>query len=164
MMEKLLLPRRKVLNDFPFNQLAAPYDITKKIFEVGSTLRFFKADNGEIREYWYHHPVTGINYKDTWLDQYPNIFKKLLWWQEREPEEMPRYVKLVWDNKIQFVHKVVNWIGNNTEEQPLYKYYNLVGTLMTACVLELDPATEEEYDTFINKKNKTNGKIINTQG
>lgn len=81
--EQLLAPRRKVIADWPFNNL----------FKVGDILIFFKSMDGENKEYWYHHEATHQNFQDSWFDKFPHLFKELFWWEERSIEDLPKYVK-----------------------------------------------------------------------
>lgn len=146
--EQLLLPRRKVINDFPFNQLTAPYDNREKIFAIGSILNFFKADNQGKVEYWYHHPVTGVNYQDTWMDQYPNIFNYLEWWEDRSEDEMSRYVKTTYDGTINEVDTYDFKTNTIYVNYPEGKCKFTLNAYLSARV----PATEQEYNNFINSK------------
>lgn len=67
--EQLMKPRYKVIADYP-NQYYSTGHIVTELF----------CDD---------------EYKDeSFFEQYPAIFKRLEWWEERTPEEMPEYVKL----------------------------------------------------------------------
>lgn len=70
---------------------------------------------------------------------------------ERKIEDLPEYVKLEFDSRIHFVHKVEKWIGENSSGQPLYEYYNKVNYLSTFCILNLTPTTREEYEQYQSK-------------
>ena len=106
-------------------------DYPGKYVKVG---RIFKSDIGE------------------YYDRFPAIFRKLEWWEDRKPEDMPKYVKLVIAGKTQYVHRALDWGRMNCNGHPLYDYYNRVGTLMSSCVADLLPATEAEYLEYINSK------------
>jgi hypothetical protein len=68
----LMKPRWKVIADYPKN----PY-------HVGDIL------NGGFRsEDLIYCDDKGPRWRD-----YPHLFRKLEWWEERKPEEMPEYVK-----------------------------------------------------------------------
>lgn len=131
--DELLKPRYKVIADFP--QWSA-----------------FKHNKGDILFLKGIHFVgsgtsKSINEKEIVL--YPHLFKKLEWWEERELSDMPDYVKLIFNDKISFVHKVHKWKSErNSDGQPLYHYYNLVDAMSTGCVVDLEPATKEEYDAY----------------
>ena len=73
--EELLKPRYKVIADYP-----------NCTFSVGQVL---VQDDKEETDFW-----TGDQlYTDRYPKQYPHLFKKLEWWEERKPEDMPEYVK-----------------------------------------------------------------------
>lgn len=148
--EELLMPRYKVIADYPHN----PYKVgdlleefTKTAFKLTVTYNGNSMDETQANTY----PASAI-------EKMPHLFRKLNWWEERKVEDMPEYVKLVIKGKTQYVHKVEKWIGENSVGQPLYEYFNAVNYLSTACVSELEPATEQEYNTFINSKPTPNAK------
>jgi hypothetical protein len=70
--EDLLKPRYRVIADYPGSQ-----------FTVGQIIQKQKYMDGK----WH---VKGFLNEP---ENYPDIFKPLEWWEEREPEEMPQYVK-----------------------------------------------------------------------
>lgn len=120
--EELLLPRYKLLADYPLN-----------ILEIGAV--FDRC----------------TEFQCVFFDKYPHLFRKLEWWEERKIEDMTAYVKLVIDNNIGFVHKVEKWSGANIHGVPLYEYKNKVGYQTTLSVTDLLPATESEYNEYISK-------------
>lgn len=71
--EELLKPRYKVIADYPNSE-----------FPVG------------IIAYKYYAEWVFLNgiVSTIHLPAYPNIFKKLEWWEEREEKDMPEYVKM----------------------------------------------------------------------
>lgn len=124
--EELLKPRYEVIADYP----GSPFMIGQ-IYNTrmgNSCKRVIDLDNSV-----------------TIVDEYPHLFKELKWWEKRTEAEMPKYVKFVYNGSIRYVHEVVEWKGHNYNGQPLYSYYNKVGTLMSACAWETEPATEQEY-------------------
>lgn len=127
-MEKdLMIPRYKVIADWPGSlSIEVGQIITGNVGEVGAEM--FR------------------------LDAFPHLFRKLNWYEERDIEYMPKYVKLSFDGKTHFVHKVERWTRENSDGQPLYEYFNKVNYLTIGCVSELLPATEEEYNDYINSK------------
>jgi hypothetical protein len=72
--------------------------------------------------------------RHTQFDKYPHLFRKLEWWEERKPEEMPLYVK----DKYNQVHKVVYAAKLGAD---LEKGYSCSWNM-------LEPATEQEYVTY----------------
>ncbi len=70
---------------------------------------------------------------DSNLCNYPHLFKKLEWWEERTPRDMPTYIKwgkLIYKNpsynKTGFYVESIGWI-----------YFSTTG--------EITPSTEEEF-------------------
>ena len=79
----------------------------------------------------------------TYESKYPHLFKKLEWWEDRKPEEMPKYLKHTYDGKTSY-YKIIKWdmefmVAYMTETQvcnlrlwkPEFSYY---------------PSTEEEFN------------------
>lgn len=128
--EDLLLPRYKVIADYPGSD-----------YHVGEIL---DRDWG-----WVGNDDIGFKHR---ISGYPHLFRKLQWYEERKIEDMPQYVKLVFDSKIQFVHKVEKWIGANEHGEPLYEYFNRVGYLGPFNILHQVPATLTEYNEYISKQ------------
>jgi hypothetical protein len=78
-------------------------------------------------------------------EKYPANFRWLLWWQKRKPEELPRYIKCLNQNKI--VHEVLTW-----------EIKTMATIAVTANNLRLSmqmeeylPATEQEYKNYVAK-------------
>jgi hypothetical protein len=86
------------------------------------------------------------NYEDRWsgvaedfCNQFPHLFKKLEWWEERKLEDMPKYVKFIddfWRYRETEIAEVFNW----------YKYP------LSACIHHSEvpinlllPATKKEF-------------------
>ena len=136
--EELMIHREEVIEDYPHSP-----------FEIGMILRP-TADSGELysEAFGYTQSRTAVNIRD--VNKYRNIFRKMEWWEKRDMIDMPQYLKLVYGNSG-FIHKVVEWVGVNSNNQPLYSYHNRVGYLTTACVIEMIPATEQEYNDYKNK-------------
>lgn len=148
-MTDLMQPRFKVIADYPNRPLTMP---------IGHILTSNKFGAGQ---WWHQYTDEEPIHIDGYETPYPSILKKLEWWEDRKIEEMPEYVKLMLNGKASFVHKVIRWmLEPNNFGQPLYEYLNRVGQIMTACVSELEPATQEEYSAYQNKKTKTGGNVI----
>lgn len=127
--EELMRPRYKVIAGYPSNQN-----------KVGDIITIQRSTRDQVEL------VCG------WYDKFPHLFKKLEWWEEREIEEMPEYVKVVIDDKPGFVHKVEGWVGNNAYGVPMYGFKNRVGYVSPRSVTDLLPATAAEYEQYINQK------------
>lgn len=63
--QKLMQPRYKVIADYPGN-----------LYRIGLVLT---ADNER---------------EETMYSAYPHLFRKLDWWKDREPSEMPKYLRM----------------------------------------------------------------------
>lgn len=75
--DDLLTPRYKVMADFPYKPAA-------DIFPIGQIIKILEGDN----------PVDSNGNPLRWLkfEKYPNLFRRLEWWEYRKPEDMPKYL------------------------------------------------------------------------
>lgn len=144
--QKLLQPRYEVIADYFLN----PH-------KVGDLLPF----NGES---WHVLTVTyndefGDEVRqqnwalDTEIDRYPHLFRKLSWWEKREESEMPEYFMIPKDDDYEHdvdkffkVSEEGKW-GFHEGEVYIFNYTKGGGTLIDY----IQPATESDYLTFINK-------------
>jgi len=72
--EELLQPRFKVLADYPRNE------------------HYENVEVGDIIEAWHPNKILQDNRTD-FYGKYPHLFRKLEWWEERDVEHMPKYLK-----------------------------------------------------------------------
>lgn len=124
--EELLQPRWKVIADFP-----------KSSYNIGQILiPFFIKDEGLQK--WYIQD----DYDYSWIriEDYPAIFKKLEWWEERDVQDLPQYIKF---NDSGDIYKVIEYNEyffiieinkNRTSSHWPLSYLRIV-----------TPVTEEEY-------------------
>lgn len=144
--ESLLLPRYKVIADFPMMEDSYKWNVGDVVqLVVRGMPIYFTADGGYIEE--------------NFFTDYPHLFKKLEWQEDRLPEEMPEYVKVC--EKIRgcrlpnrkFIRdflKVPEWtIENRFMKAVLVR--SKKGTIMIDASY-LTPCTEEEYNAYINKQ------------
>ena len=128
--EELLQPRWKVIADFP-----------KSSYNIGQILIPFSIKDEGLQK-WYIQD----DYDYSWIrvEDYPAIFKKLEWWEERDVQDLPQYIKL---NNSGDIYKVIEYNEyffiieinkNRTSSHWPLSYLRIV-----------TPVTEEEY-----KKNK----------
>jgi hypothetical protein len=82
------------------------------------------------------------------IAKFPHLFRLLDWWEYRKPEDMPEYVKQE-DGKIFKVEKYV-MCENGYIKMIFIDYYDLYCNEDNMCFFE--PATEQEYNNFINQK------------
>jgi hypothetical protein len=76
--EELLKPRYKVIADYPNNS-----------WSVGEIIDRDWGWDGDDEIGFKHH-----------ISHYPHLFQRLEWWQDRKPEEMPRYLKDTRDGEV----------------------------------------------------------------
>lgn len=133
--EELLKPRYKVIADYPGSQYSAGDILTvigTELYTKGS-IEFF--------------------------EQYPHLFKSLQWWEDRKPEDMPEYVKIVerpWfvDKKLNIgdIAKIHKHFTNSLGDCNPYGCQVFGNDFMSyyKCV----PATETEYNEYIKTVSK----------
>lgn len=75
----LLNPRYQVIADYPQNTLP-----------TGNILNL-EMNTDAKGDYWYFSTPTIFLMQDV-LDKYPHLFRKLAWYEERDPKELPLYL------------------------------------------------------------------------
>lgn len=144
--EDLLSARYQIILDYP-----------NSLYKVGDII--YEAENLE-----------GKTFFKTEVHKYPHIFKSIDWFKNRTESEMPKYLKFIWNDKIDDVRKVEKWLyADETEswkpikertlphvingfthesdyEKGLFPRVSLNGWL---------PATEEEFNEFYKEKQKS---------
>lgn len=123
--EQLMQPRYKVIADYPSN---TEHTIGETLYADKDGIFWCYSETGR----WRIHP-----------EQYPHIFRKLEWWEERDEKDMPGYVKDEYG-----VYKVMNnWYDLDSDgccsahtfrDNKFYAKHVL-------------PATEQEYNDYINQ-------------
>lgn len=87
-----------------------------------------------------------------WCDKYPHLFRLLKWWEHVPVDELPKYVKWQSDDKVR-VAKIEKY---SVEHDDTY-VYAYIGNNKRADKLMLNdndhPATESEYNEYLNKIN-----------
>jgi hypothetical protein len=127
--EELMKPRYKVIADYPSNE-----------FEVGQVIEFDTKQKWFTGELDWVSKTTKTKYGYSQfsikkIDNFPVVVKKLDWWEEREIEDMPEYVK----DKLKVVKTLYREIGgrllcyDKDQDDFPYKYTHI------------QPATEQEY-------------------
>ncbi|MBC7866252.1 MAG: hypothetical protein H7X88_01850 [Gloeobacteraceae cyanobacterium ES-bin-316] len=130
--EELLQPRYKVIGLWPNSGKTELGDIIK--IEINTTTGF------HFREATFFGPV--IQMKK--LDQYPHLFKKLKWWEEREIADLPEYVYSKTSKPKRFI-KTELW----EYSKELGFTYTINGEIQFVNMWDLHPATEQEYTTTL---------------
>lgn len=130
---KLLLPRYKVIAGFPDSK-----------FTIGETIEMMAFDI-DAKEFYDNKFLLESYYSD-----YPAIFKKLEWWEERTVDEMPEYLKNKTAIPVTF-SKVEKWEFEGKE-----RWITLSGRMpFVALMWAIDPASESEYNDYISKNETT---------
>ena len=144
--DELLKPRVKVMMDYLNSDFAVG-----TIIEAEEKTTFF---TGDLQ--WITKPILHKNggkrsqYCMLIFDAFPHIFKPLNWWEERDLDSMPRYVRCIIDGGSYAlpkggVGKVFRWREQCADVFVDYKD--------NCCQTEdFIPATEQEYEEYVNKK------------
>jgi hypothetical protein len=141
-------PRWKVIADYPC-----------AIHPMGTIINTYESANAYLVKVGEEMDGT-YRSEDGCLADYPAIFQKLEWWQERKIEEMPEYLKqtgmvdsfnnpapdIVIHVKKHFDAGTGDWRDNNFN---VFHAYNEPPVCMSYSGWE--PATLSQYTTFINK-------------
>ena len=133
--ENFMMPRYKLIEDYPNSE-----------FRVGDVL-----------EFKHIHPYPNYSLKfgvdkivfPEYIDDFPHLFKKLQWWEDRNPEEMPKYLKMI---------SYIKPCTNNPENFELKKgqvfkpgKFSInsfeIGHWIFSTQLTI-PATKEEYESY----------------
>lgn len=135
--EELLSARYEVIANYP-----------RSLYEVGHIIH--ESENLEGKVFF-----------TTEVQKYPHLFKKLDWFKDRKESEMPQYLKFVYNDKIDEVRYVKDWLYHNEDKKsgiingfthesdysttnyPLFLRVSLNGWL---------PATENECRQFNEKR------------
>jgi len=124
---QLLKPRYKVIADYPMSQ-----------HKVGSILTLESGDR---------YVGNGTKYIILNIEQYPHLFRKLAWYEERDVSEMPEFVQDLVCYKIMkplhFFTPNGHPTKNGCTDNGLYFPYN-----------ELLPATEKDFAEYIKNSKK----------
>jgi hypothetical protein len=130
--ENLMQPRYKVIADYPNSE-----------YVIGLVIDFAEESNFKSGK------ITGSNnVSEDFFLQYPNIFNKLRWFEDRDPKDMPEYVKEKEGNEVWRVEEygaaVTCYVllkKNFHDPEIPFGDHNLYDLL---------PATETEYLTYQN--------------
>jgi hypothetical protein len=130
--EQLLAPRYKVIASYP--------SMKSEGLDVGTIITCKKYDNDFSEKFWCE-----MN------DQYPHLFRKLVWWEERDLSDMPPYVTVGTSHeqflRIGEVYKVTEW--DPSFVLLVYPNKDFGVPFMRHLFL---PATESDYQSYIASK------------
>jgi len=127
--EELMKPRWKVIADFPGNQ---------GTFNIGEIIVGQDHWSGDGTFYTSPHPFDAFC-----PDEYPAIFKKLEWWEERKVEDIPDYLKLISRNEIVKVVKKVGGFSGTVFTGKMFQERETWTHLFFYL-----PSTKEEYESY----------------
>lgn len=82
--EQLLIPRYKVIESYP----KSPFKIGDILYkyEFEDTYNYCYSTNPDIL-------LQGTTGDKRDVENFPKIFKKMSWWEDRNPEDLPKYLK-----------------------------------------------------------------------
>lgn len=125
--DELLKPRYEVIADYPKN----PWRIGDILYPFDKKLSI----------------AAGLPE----IERYPHLFKPLQWWERREEKDMPQYVKHTLNGRTTY-HKIERW------DMEIMVGYLDSGNRHVCSILSwkpeytYQPATESEYDNYINSQ------------
>ena len=93
----------------------------------------------------------------TFCPQFPHLFRLLKWWEGLAVDELPKYVKWVDGNDVEYF-KVDEWIRFQTDDfsaegGTLFMHDDYCTQFVYNYDGEIYPATEAEYNDYITKLN-----------
>lgn len=146
--EDLLTPRIKCI---------APYPDCE--FKVGQIIQFpNKSDFYTGKKEWESEWIItnhgeSIRFCINKIDpeKYPANFKRLEWWEEKKPEEMPEYVK--YNEWNLYLLKDVNISTVKPELCIVWDEHE--GVIFEHNLTALTPVSKEEYESFINSQKQS---------
>ncbi len=134
--QELLTPRYQVIATYPNSP-----------FLIGRILLFDEYDRVN-NIYWHKYSEDEPIHLDTGdVGKYSHIFKKLEWWEQRKPDDMPLFIKLEYEYlHIKFI-KLREWIliNSGTIKETMIGIYGDLS--MSGFDFSITtPITEEEYN------------------
>lgn len=134
--EDLLKPRYRVIADWP--------GVAGKV-NVGD---IFTPDPEDEGMFW----IDGEPFQEDKLLDYPHLFRKLEWWEERPEGELPQYLKSIsvaLSMKIGEVCKVRKYAADIKKAGVF-----LEGKSFSRLIETMVPSDEEEYNQYIKQQSK----------
>ncbi len=144
----LMMPRYKVVASYPGSN-----------WKVGQVIELNLIGEDKRSDSYYAYTNEDGAVDAGSFDNWPDIFRKLQWWEEREEKDMPEYVKdrsaipsvirKIEKHFIMYLPNGMRWdeeaedIGSFiTDEKKCYRY------------VFFSPATPEEYTQYLNQNQK----------
>src|SRR6185369_13508036 len=134
--EELLKPRYKVIADY-----------TDSMFSVGGII----IEDWQDADLWYCRDYKNEEYwfpKNDVIENFPHLFKKLEWWEERDFDLSGMFVRFGALDKQHAYYKLIK------PSDYRYGFWEMGGNY-TYPLHESFPATEQEYDNYIKSKTTT---------
>jgi hypothetical protein len=106
---------------------------------------------------WGHDEETNPHRWVTFCPDYPHLFRLLKWWEGLAIDELPKYVKWVDGNDVEYF-KVDEWLRFQTNDAfdeggTLFMHDDYCTQFAYNYDGEIYPATEVEYNDYITKLN-----------
>lgn len=136
--EELLQPRYKLIADYPNNKDF----VLDKIIEM----------NGQMAKGYPQYEVEDCQgkrqYLFTFFELYPHLFKKLEWQEERNVEEMPKYIKYLSNGKV---YEAIKYLERNSIVLLMDDYWKIEIKNQLGEPFWM-PSTEDEYNAYCQTK------------
>lgn len=136
--QELLKPRYKVLIDFP----GSPFNIGNILYRQDDDETLFQSKSA----------VRTISPNVRHPQLYPDVFRRLEWWELREATEYPEYVRFEKENSYSRCGKVIKMNELKVSKGGFGIVYHDDGTWWATDCL---PATSAEYQAYIEKQPTT---------
>lgn len=130
--EQLLIPRYKVIADYPGSD-----------FKVGQIIELENEITGEFSSVW-NYNIYGPSpwvYSQSDFDTYPAIFRRMNWAEERKPEDLPEYVLATVDSEYPYNRGLIVKTDDILQHWKRIEFEHLA-KMIGDC---FEPSTEEEY-------------------
>lgn len=89
---------------------------------------------------------------DAFYSKYPHLFRLLKWWEHVPVDELPKYVK-VKSISPTGLYKVDKWVKSNSHIGEYYTVLHNGNANIQVWTVSCYPATEAEYNEYLNKLN-----------
>jgi hypothetical protein len=137
--EELLIPRYKVIADYPNIQ-----------FKIGDIVKKYFFDISQKGAYTYltnvKSPLQGSSLKREYIETMPHLFKKLEWWEERIKSDFTGYVCLQISKRY---FKVLDVLQDG---KLILDIHELENKYFNTFAYNFSPATEEQYKEYLRTK------------
>lgn len=151
--DHLITPRYKILAMYP----CSPYQIGDIVKITQDDSNFFLAiTTKEVNEFSDGEPVPHERFHHiSEIEEYPAVFKKMYWWEERTEDEMPEYLKIKKDVRSgpwEFF-KIKKWEMSTLQAFTDIEKRIACSVLTWNPEMTYQPATEQEYLDYIKNRN-----------